>query len=731
MTQITLTVEEKDQIINAINKGLEPSPDLLPKIFPGTAEKFDVAVLDRAKIPTLEYAGKRTKAAILAEGIAGIGAAPLQTVRCFGDAKENEWKNLIVQGDNLQFLKTCYKNVDPLIKDKVKGQVKLIYIDPPFATKSDFGGIDGEYSYTDKVDRAHFLETLRERLIYLRELLADNGSLYIHLDSKMSHYVKVVMDEVFGKDNYLNEIIWMKTKPKSSTASGKIHDTLHWYAKNINTVEINPIWIDQDLEYVKKTYKYEDKGGQYGWVTLDAPGQGEPKEFNKVTIAPPSGRHWAWSQDKINEEYEKGNIKIGVKGAIYQKRYLQKTEGQIVGSLWIDSEVRIGLMNSSYESVGYPTQKPERLLNRVIQSATIPSDIVLDCFAGSGTTGAVAEKLDRRWIMCDFGKHAIYTMQKRIFRIAESKKLGIKENEISIICDECGSVIAENEIYKKCKKCSSIFEKDEKSIKEKYEKVPKPFCVVSSGAYDFTHIMDLRKNKDAYIDFTLGLFQLARDEEKVTRFHLANIYSLKDNNPVEVYPVWEDKFLKDVRIDENFLRGIVDQAGGRLRGDYYIVTPESCANVGDTTLKNQDGKDVNFHILTFPYKILEDISQKLELEEQPSSAENINNLVTSTSFYFNEDVEIEVIKVDEGIKITKFNTKILDKTKHRFEGLFGLAMILIDLDYVPGKPFDMDVAVYAKEIGEDGICKVADLTSSVGVIAIDKHGNESKPYQIK
>jgi hypothetical protein len=140
MPKINLTPEDKAKLIEAINNDTEPTPDLLPKLFPGTAEKFDVQALDRAKIPTLEYAGKRSKAAILAEAGAGIGAAPLQTVRCFGEAKDDEWKNMIVQGDNLQFLKTCYNNTDPLIKDKVKGQVKLIYIDPPFATKSDFKG---------------------------------------------------------------------------------------------------------------------------------------------------------------------------------------------------------------------------------------------------------------------------------------------------------------------------------------------------------------------------------------------------------------------------------------------------------------------------------------------------------------------------------------------------------------------------------------------------------------
>ena len=143
MANLKLTPEEQAALIEALNQGVEPDPELLPKLFPSTTEKleqFDVTALDRAKIPTLEYAGKRSRAAILAEASDGIGAAPLQINRCFGEAEEGQWQNMIVQGDNLQFLKTCYRNEDPLIKDKVKGQVKLIYIDPPFATKSDFDG---------------------------------------------------------------------------------------------------------------------------------------------------------------------------------------------------------------------------------------------------------------------------------------------------------------------------------------------------------------------------------------------------------------------------------------------------------------------------------------------------------------------------------------------------------------------------------------------------------------
>jgi DNA modification methylase len=653
MNQIKLSPEEKAQIIDALNKDLEPSEDLLPKLFPLVVQKqdkFDIKALDRAKIPTLEYAGKRSKATILAEGTAGIGAAPLQVVRTFGEVGDNDWKNLIVQGDNLQFLKTCYKNIDPLIKDKVKGKIKLIYIDPPFATKSDFGGKDGEYSYADKVDRAHFLETLRERLIYLRELLANDGSVYIHLDHKMIHYVKIIMDEVFGKDQFQREIIWHLggISGYKSLINGfvRAHDTILYYSKNTDKI-FNKEYLPYDEKQLKRFSNIDENGRRYKPITKT------------------------------------------------RRIYLDDSSGVPVSDVWSDIITFQTIVNSP-EICGYPTQKPESLLERIIKASSNEGDLVMDCFSGSGTTAAVAEKLGRRWIACDFGKHSIYTIQKRILNIAESKKLG----------------------------------KDVKNG-EKYGQQPKPFCVVSSGAYDFSHVMDLRKNKETYIDFVLGLFQLARDDEKAAKLRLPNIYSVKDSNPVEVYPVWDDNYLKDVRIDENYLQGILDQTGGRLRGDYYIITPETCANVGDMSLNNQDGKQVDFHILSFPYKILEDISQKLELQEQPSSSDSINNLITSTSFYFNEDVEIEMERVNGGLKLSRFDTKILDGAGNRFEGLNGVAMLLIDLNYVPGKPFDMDVAVYAKEISEDGTFKVEGLTPSVGVIAIDKHGNESKPYSVK
>ncbi len=681
MAKINLTPEEKAGLVEAINKGTEPKPDLLPKLFPGTAEKFDVQALDRAKIPTLEYAGKHSKAAILAEAHAGIGAAPLQTVRCFGEAKNGEWKNLIVQGDNLQFLKTCYRNVDPLIKNKVKGKVKLICIDPPFATKSDFGGKEGERSYSDKVDTAEFIEGLRERLIYQRELLDGDGSIYVHLDQKMSHYVKIIMDEVFWKDNFRNEIRWRRQPVRGAKATGgqyaRNSDSIIFYSKSSKWCW-NGAYKTYDEKFIKTKFRPDESG----------------RLFRDSDLGD-------YSEDSIKEFERQGKIYLTSSGKKRLIRFLDEEKGESLGDIWID----IPEVNSmAEERCDYPTQKPEALLERIILASSNPGDIVMDIFGGSGTTIAVAEKLGRRWITCDFGKHAIYTMQRRMLRIGESKALMDEQ-------DKSGKVIVKKG--------------------EPYKKAPKKFSVVSSGAYDFSHVMDLRKHKETYIDFVLGLFSLVRDEEKTKKYKLANIYAVKDNHPVEVYPVWDDQFLKQVKIDEAYLRGIIAQAGGRLKGEYYIITPESCTNVGDTALKNQDGKDIHFQMLTFPYKVLEDISRNFVLQEQPSSQANVNNLITSTAFYFNEDVKIAVKRTSNGLKITKFETKILDKEGKMFPGYSGLAMLLVDLDYEAGKPFDMDKTVFATDIADDGSIILEGLTKSVGLIAIDKHGNESKPYNLE
>jgi len=243
--------------------------------------------------------------------------------------------------------------------------------------------------------------------------------------------------------------------------------------------------------------------------------------------------------------------------------------------------------------------------------------------------------------------------------------------------------------------------------------------------------MNLRENKEAYINFVLGLFQLSRDQQNLNgKYKLTNIYGEKDGDPVEIYPVWEDEYLKEVRIDENYLKETIIQSGGKLKGNYYIITPETCTVASDTKMKNSAGDEVHFKLLKFPYKILEDVARNFQIHDQPSSQENVNELINSTGFYFNNDVEFELEKTSDGLKITKFKTRILDQEGNYYEGFDGLAMLLIDIDY-NGELFDMDTTVFAKELDENGEVKVYGLTDSIAVIAIDKHGNESKPFIIQ
>jgi len=612
MTKINLSEDDLQKLSECINNQTEIPEDLIAKLSPGFFEKlqregqFEYQKLNKFKIPTIEYAGKRPESVILAQAAITGGAAPLQVVRSFGETKDNEWRNMIVQGDNLQFLKTCYLNQGPLIKDKVKGKVKLIYIDPPFGTGDEYGGKNGEMSYSAKLMGAEYIEILRERLIYLREILSNDGAIFIRMDYHFGHYIKVVADEIFGKINFLNEIVINRTNKqwegvkKFNTAT----DSLFIYAKTNN--------------YNFKTI-YKKRGKDIKWINAHSPGIRYPRErvFNKKIYMPPDGRHWTFNQNTLNKYIVEGRIRD--KNGILQ--YLQ-SEFEVCASNWTD-------IPGYTSTTNYPTENSEQVLERVILSFSSNNDLVLDCFAGSGTTAAVAEKLDRRWIMCDFGKHSIYTMQKRIWNIAASKKLGqgAKKNE-------------------------------------KYDQPPQPFSIISAGAYDFSRIMNLRKNKGAYINFVLGLFSIARDEKDYSlKYKLSNIYAEQDNNPVEVYPVWEDDYLRDIKIDEDYLKEIIVATGGRLKGDYYIVTPESCTVITDTTLKNGNNEDVNFKLLKFPYKVLEDISRHLQIEEQPSSQEGINKLISSTAFYFNEDIKIDIERIIGGFRIKQFKTGILDKSK--------------------------------------------------------------------
>ena len=183
-------------------------------------------------------------------------------------------------------------------------------------------------------------------------------------------------------------------------------------------------------------------------------------------------------------------------------------------------------------------------------------------------------------------------------------------------------------------------------------------------------------------------------------------------------------------MDEGYLKGILVQSGGKLKGDSYIVAPETCVRVGETELKNEKGDKGVFKILTFPYKVLEEIARNFSIEEQPSSPVNINKLISSVGFYFNEEVNIAVKKTAKGFKIKEFKTSILNSDEKRYEGLDGLAMILIDSEYDDEKGFTVDTVIYQKDIKGDEVY-AGGIAVDSAIIAIDKYGNESKVIMIR
>lgn len=362
---------EKQYLIDLITND-EPLPeDYKYLLFPAEQEEYE-----------LTYAGKMRKEDIIA-GEDGTLPVPLQIDRVFNESQRSEtnddWRNMMVFGDNLQFLKTINENKDPLIKDKVKGKVKLIYIDPPFATQDEFQNKDGAKAYSDKKKGAEFLEFLRRRLILAREILAEDGSIYVHMDEKMVDYIRIIMDEVFGKNNYRRQIIWFtKTSSGYKTQANnwiRGHDVILYYTKNSNYVFNKQYNLDYKEDYLKRFKKIDKDGRKY-------------------------------RDDRTN----------GV------KQYLDELKGIAINDVW-DDIMSFQQAATSSEIVDYPTQKPEELIARIIKASSNEGDIVMDFFGGSGTTMAVAEKLGRKWITCDMGKLSYLTMQKRILQIQDSKDL--------------------------------------------------------------------------------------------------------------------------------------------------------------------------------------------------------------------------------------------------------------------------------------------------------------------
>lgn len=405
-----LNDEDRDRIIALLKEG-KPLPEIYKaRLFPNEKEYIELT-----KIYQLVYEGKKRKEDIIAETL----EAPLQEVRSFNtdNSFPDGWRNMLIFGDNLMALKAIYEDQRGANKYGTKNRIKLIYIDPPFATKQDFMK-DREKAYRDKIIGAQFIEFLRKRLILLREILSDDGLIYVHLDTKKSHYVKAVLDEVFGEENFQNEIIWQRSTAHNMRTKGWIrcHDTVFFYSKSEGF-----IFNDQFVGYSSaqlSRYKRDEDGRPYKGENLTFSTVNSARQFSWRGTVPPPNRSWGASLDQLEKWWNEGRIlkkKNGAPRLDGLKIYLDETKGgNLVSTIWSDIE-RIG--NTAGERQNYPTQKPETLIDRIIKSSSNENDIVLDAFAGSGTTLAVAEKLGRRWIGMDCGKLAHYTIQKRMLNL--------------------------------------------------------------------------------------------------------------------------------------------------------------------------------------------------------------------------------------------------------------------------------------------------------------------------
>lgn len=346
----------------------------------------------------LEYPGKKAQEDILA---LPAGHYSPNSAYSGGD-------NRLYHADNLAVLAALAKD------EAVSGKVKLVYIDPPFATASSFESRKQNHAYDDHLVGPDFVETLRERLILIHRLLADDGSLYLHLDERMIFHFRVVLDEIFGEKNFRNCITRKKCNPKNYTRKtyGNVADYILFYTKSDNYVWNRPIEPWDEVKSVKEYPCLDPDGRRYKKVPVHAPGvrNGETGGEWKGKLPPP-GKHWQYKPSTLDEMDARGEIYWSPTGNPRRKIYLENSAGIPVQDIWMDFR---DAHNQNIHITGYPTEKNPALLSRIIEASSNPGDLVLDCYAGSGTTLVVASELGRKWIGVDRSQEAITTILHRM-----------------------------------------------------------------------------------------------------------------------------------------------------------------------------------------------------------------------------------------------------------------------------------------------------------------------------
>ena len=348
------------------------------------------------------------------------------------------WTNKLIWGDNKLILSSL-KNGPMREEIEKQGGIKLIYIDPPFDVGADFSmdieigddtftkepGILEEIAYRDTWGKGadSFIAMIYERLSLMRDLLAEDGSIYVHCDWRVNSYLRLSLTELFGEPNFVNEIIWKRRSGilAQSKQYGVCTDTILFFTKSDKYIFDTPLVKEGAEDYVEERFKYfDEKGRRYRLSPIVSPSFSPNLIYEYKGYQPPKN---GWSCSRVTmEKWEKENKLVFPKEKtqrIQRKQYLDEWEGRPIQSLW-DSIPPIN--PQAKERLDYPTQKPEALLGRIIKASSNEGDIVADFFCGSGTTSAVAEKLGRKWIVSDLGKFAIHTTRKRMINVQRQLK---------------------------------------------------------------------------------------------------------------------------------------------------------------------------------------------------------------------------------------------------------------------------------------------------------------------
>lgn len=321
--------------------------------------------------------------------------------------KDRGNNNRLYHADNLGVLAALAKD------EAVAGKVRLVYIDPPFATDSAFESRQQQHAYDDHLTGAAFVEALRERLILIHQLLADDGSLYLHLDSRMAFHMRLILDEIFGEQQFRNCITRKKCNPKNYTRKtyGTTADYILFYTKTDHYVWNRAVDAWDEARIIKEYPCTDERGRRYKKVPVHAPGV-RNGETGKMWhgMSPPPGKHWQYTPDRLDEMDARGEIYWSPTGNPRRKVYLENSAGVPVQDIWLGMK---DAHNQNIHITGYPTEKNLAMLERIIEASSNPGDLVLDCYAGSGTTLAAASSLNRRWIGVDRSDEALKTMLRR------------------------------------------------------------------------------------------------------------------------------------------------------------------------------------------------------------------------------------------------------------------------------------------------------------------------------